>query len=169
MKKRMDPQALLTELRTLQGQAGANYYRRTALAAQLLADRQWLEAEHRGNEIKAAKAIEDVYFHDVCGLLSLWDLLAIVRKFPDEAQWAARGYHLRRLREACKVKGKKRTRRQATLAELYAAQQALERAQAELDEVRPRLKSLERENERLKGRVEELERILERFGAKKTA
>lgn len=180
----MDATQKIVRLKTLVASAGENYYERISLAAELLADRHWLETEHRGNDIEAAQALEDEYFHDLCGVMGLWGLLQIYRRYPNQSDWKKFKYNLRKMYESLKPEPSGREPyRRATVAELDAARgqaKALEatlkheqkkvvEAVSEVEALRQKVVKLQRENERLKGRIEELERIIDVFNPKKTA
>jgi DNA repair exonuclease SbcCD ATPase subunit len=178
------PQQLLAKLRDLSKSAGENYYERISIADTLLQDKHWLEAEHAGSDFKAAKALEDHYFHDLSGAMGLFDLLHIFRKHPEQKDWEKHGYNLKKMYATLKkTADKAEPPRRATVAELDAAQEQVKDLQYQLQHQRKLVKEhktqgetlsqqvdrLKEENFRLKGRVEELERILEKWTGKKVA
>lgn len=85
MKKRTTQ--LLAELRTLASQATDNLYRRIGLAAEVMGDLDWIASVHGGSDLKAADALQDEYFRDLGGYVSLGKLLAMYRKIT-QPQWA---------------------------------------------------------------------------------
>lgn len=177
---------LLARLKSLLGEAGRNYYERIKIAESLLTDRQWVASEHGGDDYKAAEVLEDEYFHDLCGLMGLWDLLHIYRRFPELKDWEANGFHLRKMFDQLKaehrpVRTERRTARVADLERLEAekkdAECQLKKVKADLKakdevvqskderiaELESRVKKLEAENLRLRGRIEQMEAVLDRF------
>ena len=171
----------LNRLRDLSKEAGGNVYARTALAAQLLADKAWIAAEHGGDDWAALDMLEDQFFHDLA--VPLTDLIRVYQNFPTEAQWAGEGFKVRKLLNKLKSpapSGKTQVRRvtvkqyeslQTEKKHFEAANRTLDKnlteAKTELESLRTRVATLERENTRLKGRIEELERIVEgRLGKK---
>ena len=179
----MKANEIVSRLRRLSKEAGANVYERCHLAAELLADKAWIDSEHGGDDFAALEAIEDDFFHDLA--VPLTDLVRLTQHFPDEKDWAARHYNLRKMLAALKVGGnaERPAARRATLKEVEdlrdkvkrfeAANKNLDRsylaAQNELAQARERIGKLEKENERLKGRVEELEGIIARHFQKRPA
>lgn len=87
-------------LKRLIGEAGRNYYQRVENAVALLDDIQWIEAEYNGDKYKAAESLQSEFFHDIIGALSIWDLLQIFRKFPNESQWRGHQWNLTYLYQA---------------------------------------------------------------------
>jgi predicted nuclease with TOPRIM domain len=170
----VNAQDRVKQLRELIGEAGRNYYKRIALASALLSDKAWIEAEHGSDDYRAAEALEDHFFHDLSGSFSLWELLRIYQKFPDEAQWKAERYHLKNLLGRCVVKESRGPVRRVSIKEFDAVKDQAETAQAEIrhlkkqntskDEtiasLQKRVDELEEENAILRGRVDELEKIL---------
>lgn len=178
-------QELLARLRDLTKSAGENYYERIQIADQLLSDRQWVESEHGGSDHKAAKTLEDVYFHDLCGLMGLWDLIHILRKYPQRKEWEKFKYNLRKMHESLKPEpAKVDPPRRATIKELEQLQDTNESLKFQLnrqkeivatikqelvdwksraEKLEKRVAVLELENATLKGRLEELEAVLERL------
>lgn len=165
---------LLAELRTLAKEARENLYRRVGLAAQVMADLDWIAAVHGGSDIKAAEALRDEYFHDIGGYITLGKLIQIHAKMPRE-EWDALRCNIAAIEvEYDRQYGPQPTKRESTHwkpiaeeqeqradkaeAELSGSRELLDRQRTELDGLRDRVRQLELENERLKGRIEQLER-----------
>lgn len=166
---------LLATLKRLAGEAGANYYRRIEAVDQLLQNREWIDLSFKGDDYKAAEILEEEYLHDLSGSLTVWQLLTIYRKFPNESDWQKHKYNLRALSALCKPEQKRTvTRTTVKVAEFEAAQQRAKEAQyrakqleknlsdrdAELESLRRRVVQLEAENEQLKGQVAALEKVV---------
>lgn len=94
-----DPSAMLRELAELRDKSGATLYKRLRLAQELLSDPDWVRSPSGGggHEGAALDRLEDNYFADVCGALSLPNMLEVLRRVPDEAVWKANKYNLRRM------------------------------------------------------------------------
>jgi len=166
----------LARLATLSEDAGTNYYERIQLADQLMQDRNWLATNFKSDDYAAAEMLETKYFHDLSGSMTVWMLLHIYRKFPNQADWKAQKYHLRTLYAMCKPPANtsptvKRTIKVAdyekveqqvkeTKFQLQQKTKALEVRESELEILKKKVTRLERENAELHGRVNELERIL---------
>lgn len=171
----MNTKDALKKLGELAEQSGDNAYERTKLAALLLADREWIAAEHGGDDWKAMDTLEVKFFHDLA--VPLTDLILLYQRFPKK-EWAANGYNLRKMltlakpapgqsqpREVRRVTLKEMEKVIAEKREFAAANRTLDKnltaARTEVETLRERVTTLERENVKLKGRIEELERIVE--------
>lgn len=84
MKKRTTQ--LLAELRTLAQAAEKNLYQRIGLAREVLQDVDWIASVHGGSDLKAADALQDEYFRDLGGYVSLGKLMSMYRHVTRE-QW----------------------------------------------------------------------------------
>ena len=86
MKRRVNasrvnaPKKALAELKSLTKAAKNNLYRRVELAAQILADLDWIAREHAGSEIKAHDALQSEFFPDLGGYLSLGKLIQMYHR-----------------------------------------------------------------------------------------
>lgn len=176
MANKLTAGEMLARLKELADQAGRNYYERIKLADSLLQDRAWLQASFASDDYKAAEYLEAECFHDLSGSMTVWQLLHIYRKFPDESEWRKRKWNLRTLYDLCKPKaeGKGSKRRAIKVAEYEALEQRHKEAEyrvkqlgkenaakdSQLESLQRRVRDLETDNNRLKGRVEELERIV---------
>jgi hypothetical protein len=49
---------LLARLKTMAGKAGEAIFERAGMAAEILADKEWIETEHKGDLDAAEKAVE---------------------------------------------------------------------------------------------------------------
>lgn len=76
----------LAELKRLVKDAKANLYRRIELAANVLADLDWIAREHGGSELKAHDALQSEFFPDLGGYLSLGKLVQMFRNVA-KPQW----------------------------------------------------------------------------------
>lgn len=77
----------------------ANHYQRIATADRLLSNREWVQAPDGGggNEEKAITILEDKCLADLCGVLSLPQLLEIYHNVPNEEDWKKNHYNFRRI------------------------------------------------------------------------
>ena len=95
------PGVALARLKSLSNEAGSNHYERIGLVDRLLNDEQWLKSNWNGDDYKAAEALEENYFQDLSGSMTIFQLLQIFRRFPNLKDWVDRKYNLRSLLEAC--------------------------------------------------------------------
>jgi len=175
----MNASEMLTKLKALVGEVGKVHFERVALAYKLLGNKEWIESEFNGDDWKAAEFLEEECFGDLCGAMSLWDLLKIRQHFPKEADWARCKWNLAKLMAECKTDTPKVTRTAIKKADYEAVQQQAAESAAMLKKERresaskdERIAKLEkdctrlnRENAVLRGRIEELERLLgKKFG-----
>lgn len=173
----MSATTLLVKLRELADQAGNNYYQRVKIIDQLLNDRQWVSESFCGDDYKAAQSLETDYLHDLSGSITVWQLVGIYRKFPNESGWKQHNYNLRTLLEKSKPEPEKRgTRSSVKMAQFLAVQTRLKDSEfrvkqfekevvakeSELEKLRKRVAQLETENIRLTAQVEELEKLIRR-------
>jgi hypothetical protein len=142
--------------------------------AELLANREWIDGDFRGDEIKAATYLETEFLYELSGAMSVWDLLQIYRKFPDKKVWDANKFNLGKLLELATPKKEPQKRERPSVSELKELESKVINLSLQLkneqqekkvimkqkESMEERVRRLERENERLKGRVEELERLL---------
>ncbi len=121
------PSVLLPELASLMRASGQNYYRRIQIADQILQNKDWVLESFRGDPHKAADVLEEKYFHDLCGVVSIWDLMQIYRRFPEEKDWESYGYNLRVMLDKLHVPGNKNSNKardvkRATIKQLEETQ-----------------------------------------------
>lgn len=166
---------LLARLGDLIATAGANYYERIQIADTLIQDKEWLLAEFKGDDYKAAEVLEEQYFHDLSGSLTIWQLMHVYRKFPNEADWRKHKYNLRKLFELTKPEPTPRREYRSVTRKLFEeveqrakemefqvkkVNKELSARDQEISSLKDKVSRLERENIKLKGQVEELEKIV---------
>ena len=171
----MNTAKLLAKLAELIELAGANYYQRISIANELMQDKEWIGRDFKGDDYKAAEMLEVKYFHDLSGSMTIWMLLQIFRKYPDESTWQANKYNLRSLYAKCKpAPSERQAPVRVKLADFERVEQEAKEAkfvvqklkkevsqkETEVEQLRKRVGQLESENTRLKGRIEQLERIV---------
>ena len=174
-----NPGKALKRLHELHGQAGPNIYERIRLASELLANRQWVESQHTGDEAKAGDWLQEQYFQDIGGLISVYMMRSMYDALP-ESTWKEYKYNLKALRweyqERTRLADKDSSgnsgRRSVKVADFEKKEQEVkeleykvkktEESQASKEEIirqqQQEIHRLQLENERLKGRIEELER-----------
>src|ERR1035438_4251480 len=96
----------LARLRVLIGQAGSNYFERISIASDLLDNQEWLLVAYQGDAFDAANMLEKLYFHDLCGAMTIWEILHIYQKFPTEKKWEAHKYNLKKMHALCNQIGR---------------------------------------------------------------
>ena len=172
---------LIAELENLRGKSGVLLLKRIDTAKTLLSDRDWLAGEPwRGDESKARDTIEEGYFGDLCGTLTLGQLLLLREEYPDDAAWKDAKYNLMVLwakhEEAHPEPTQQRIVMRVKKADLekevelrktveFQRNQAL-KVQAALEtdceQLRVIVANLKEENAQLNGRIMELEKLLDR-------
>lgn len=95
----MTGKQLFLQLVDLRDEAGAVHYQRVAMAQQLLADKEWVtdRTGGGGDEDKALDRLEAECFGDLCGLISLPQLLEIYHHMPDIRQWQKHKFNLAKI------------------------------------------------------------------------
>jgi hypothetical protein len=166
------------ELVTLRNQSGQDIYKRLCLARTLLHDRDWVEDKHKGggDESLALDRLEDNCFADICGALSLPEMLEILHHVPDVKRWEKAKFNLKKLHKEWKEKTKpKNGNAPPTLGEpgeigppLQPTEQmqrqgVIEGLQATVRELRDRLHTVTEDNKRLRGENTKLRKTLERI------
>jgi hypothetical protein len=176
----------LVKLADLANRTGRLMYDRARLAAELLADREWLRAAHDGDEGAAADWLQDNHFADLIAPLTVVSLTGMYRDLP-EPDWVAAGWNVKALllkwqdtkrprpqgqpagpagtRNSVKVKEHEALRQEKEEVE-FALRRERDHTRKVTDEagaMRARVRELELENAALRGRVAELEVIVERL------
>ncbi len=163
----------LARLKVLADQAGNAHFERARLAAAVLDDRTYLAANYHGDEGKCLDDLTKSYFKDVAGLMSISELIAIYREFPDESVWKTELYDLSLLRrkrldavqarKVAKDGGEKQTRHYVKLAEFEESQEkvqeltiAVKRMQEDGRKVQDEMAVVREDNRRLRRQVQAL-------------
>lgn len=87
-------QRALGDMRRLAGLAGKMYRQRLKHASRALHDAAWVRAKFSGDAVAATQFLQDNYFADLSGYITLRKLLEIYRDVPDEV-WRQYHYNLR--------------------------------------------------------------------------
>ena len=173
---------LLARLGDMAKEAGPKAFERVALAALVLQDREWVFAAHGGSESLAREYLEAEFFGDLCGAVTLDQLLEIHRTFPDQQRWAEHKYNLPRLwiavKALCPKNEKPKVERKGpvpsevheqVLAEKKAVHERNEKLARVNKEIIEELERLRKENEELRSEVARLRReLVEVTGAELT-
>jgi hypothetical protein len=95
----MTSSQIYAKLLSLRDSTGERHYERIKLASQLLADHDWVAdpAGGGGDESKALDRLEAEAFADICGIISLPQLLEIFHHVPDLADWKKAKFNLRKI------------------------------------------------------------------------
>ena len=176
----MTTKQCLMELKKLAATTRENIYRRVELAATVLGDLDWIAVEHGGDEFKAHDAVQNEFFPDLDGYVSLGKLIDTYQNFP-KPKWEEYRFNVAAVvaaydeqrspgeeraattRIAWKQVAEERTEELArTKAKLGVMEDLSTRQTAELTALREENARLRGETERLRGRIEELERIVHR-------
>jgi hypothetical protein len=165
MKKRTTQ--LLAELKTLARQAEANLYTRIGYACEVMADLDWIATVHGGSDLKASDALQDEYFRDLGGFISLGKLMAMYRKV-EKQRWEEVKFDVAAVEviyddsNPDQVEKGKRTSWKKVAEERKAKIEELERQIKTLVEANGQLREevteLRAKAARLEGRIEEMDR-----------
>lgn len=132
----------LARLTDLTHKSRETIYERVWIADHLLSDREWVEspAGGGGSYSKAIDRLQDDYFGEFCGAITLPQLIDLIQGVPDPAEWKRRKYNLSAMFDALKEAQK-------------PAQQTRERTS-----IQDQLQLLRQENRQLKVQVRKLTR-----------
>ena len=168
MAKRRTTQ-LLAELKNLAKDAADNLYRRIAIAREVMSDLDWIATVHGGSDVRAADALQDEYFRDLKGFVSLKKLMDMHRDVSHE-DWksvsygiaAVKAIHDEQLAGEKSTKHEVRTNWKVKCAEKDERIEDLERQVEQLLESNQKLRGenaeLRSQIARLEGRIEEMDR-----------
>jgi hypothetical protein len=151
---------LLAKLSVLHKQSGKGAFQRLAIAAELLADKQWVHDQHQGDPIKARDWLETDYFGDLCGAnMTLGQLLLIQERLPTIEQWAEHKFNLGVLWEIVRPKSPRQppARTAPTKEEIAQIQDEAAHWHAVANELERQLVALKKENADLQRRLRERE------------
>ena len=165
MKKRTTQ--LLAELKILAKDAVSNLYKRIGLAAEVMADLDWIADIYGGSDLKAADALQDEYFRDLGGFISLGKLIAMYKEV-EKTQWEEVRYDVAAVEVIYDGLGREthergeRTSWKKIAEERGAKIEELERQVTQLLDANGKLREeateLRAKHARMEGRMEEIER-----------
>lgn len=150
------------QLRDLANKAGETAYKRIGLAAQLMADKEWIASEHAGDSHAAIETIEADFFGDLCGAMPLTRLLKM-HEVVSEEDWKKFRYNLQRVA----AEHQERVSKQKTPPEppVRVTKEQLEQEKQQADHWRTVANMKEKE---IKKAVSELEQVRRELAEKKT-
>ena len=163
----MDSSRIYVKLVALRNQSGSLLYQRLTLAAKLLSDREWVGSKEGGggDEGVALDRLETECFADVCGAMSLPEMLGIIAAVPEEETWKANKYNLRRMHAEKRERSMPQKPRKAsdpvpsgTTTDDYV--NPVGKLRNELREALEEIKALKRENHQLRSALERIQRII---------
>ena len=90
---------IYARLMNLCDQTGEKHHERVALADKLLKDKDWVRSPEGGggDENKAIDRLETQCFGDLCGAVSLPQLLELYHNVPDVAVWRKHRFNLKKI------------------------------------------------------------------------
>ncbi len=99
---------LFAQLVAMRNEAGETHYQRIFIANRLLQDRAWVEspAGGGGNEDRALDRLEQECFGDLCGAISLPQLLEIFHNVPNLSDWKKHRFNLSKIWASWKAQQK---------------------------------------------------------------
>lgn len=93
----MTPEQIKARLDNLAGQAGKVMFERVRLAAELMANLQWVCREFRGDDRAAREYLEARYFGEMMGTVHLGQLFTLYSRFPDPDEWKVRQWNVQKM------------------------------------------------------------------------
>lgn len=112
----------LAQLKRMATKAGEAIYERAKLAASIMGDTAWIDAEFAGDYDAAEAAVEADCFPELSAAFGLSQLLELIATFPAVEEWRQHKFSLPRLWAEFKAKTSKDkpevVRRKATVADL---------------------------------------------------
>lgn len=165
-------------LEALAQQTGAAIYERVKIAHEIMSDKTYLDERYEGDDLKCAEEIQEKYFADIGGLMSVYHLVEVFRAYPTEEVWKKNRYNLKAMRAQWledhpepKNEGHA-SRRSVTLKDLQVKEEqieelscavkrnekAAERMEDELTKLREENRKLREENAHLKGQLAQAEK-----------
>lgn len=152
----MNSNQIFAELVNRRNQAGRAIYDRLVLVQQLLTDKDWVQAsEHGGgDESLALDRLEEECFGDLCGALSLPQLLEVLHHVPNEADWKRNKYKLKQMWDEMKA----RSRGPQVIVQKPAPQDELNLLRNENRELKQQVKMLTQENRRLHSMIQRIKK-----------
>lgn len=179
---------LVAKLRRMANEAGSALYERVCMAKDVLADNGWIAEVAEGDFGKAADLIEKDCFPEICTVLSIHDLLVLLKKFPERKQWQDAKWNLKLLwaeyekslipdngsgtkEPQQRANWKMVAQRDEEIKDLKFEIKRKNEKENEWDNERMQLKQkveqLQLENARLKGRIEQLEAVVENMTSRR--
>ena len=152
----MKTSEMLAKLKAMASRAGEAIYERATLAAAVLADKQWLNAEFSGDYDKAVAFMEDDLFPELSKAFGLVRLLTLAEAFPSAEDWRTHKYNLNRLwaewesRHESEKDEKKTERRHATIADLEQRDEKVKDLEFQVKTIGDAIKSKDAEIEKLR-------------------
>lgn len=161
----MTGREMYAELVNLRNQAGQNIYQRLKIADQLLSNKDWVEDETQGGGdiSKACDRLEQDCFADLCGVLSLPQMLEIYKHYKSEKTWRDNKYNLRKMYWAMKEvqKPSKQNKQEPTNP---PSDDPLVSLRKENKELRQQVSELQRENKRLRTTLQQMREQINKLG-----
>lgn len=150
----------LVELKSLMATAGRNVFQRCKLATEILADQDWIAEACDGSELKAIELIEDQYFSDLRGFITVGRLRQLYQAYSEEREWAEFRYDLGAMEAKYREdhpadinRGERKSWKQVA----EALQEEVERLKMELRNREEKNRDQERAIARLEIKIEQLE------------
>ena len=170
MSKRRTGQ-ILAQLKQLADEAKENLYTRIGLAIEVLQDLDWIALVHEGSIDVARQALEDEYFRDLGGYVTLGKLMQMYQTIPRE-EWDACRHNIAAIEvifDGKETKPEPLNRQNWKKAyddlleayeelqqELANWKQVAEERGVKIQELQEQITNLQTSSARLEGRVEEL-------------
>lgn len=155
-------------LLTMRNEGGKNLYTRLKLADELLSDRAWVEDPARGggDESTCLDRLEGQCFGDVTGVISLPELLELLREVPEEKVWKQNKYQVRRMH--AEIKARREARRPVstpttTKKKTEEPAEIVERQRQEIGRLKKTVRQQAREISTLRKQNQKLHKLVRRI------
>lgn len=158
---------LFLNLVAMRNEVGEKLYQRLVMAQKLLADTEWVEdvSAGGGDESIALDRLEEECFGDLCGSISLPDMLEVLRRVPDKKTWKANKFNLRRMWAEMKARNKTASPPLPPKGERVEGEDSrdrlIRRLREELAELKQSLRNQIKENLKLKAAIHRIQQIQE--------
>ncbi len=155
----LTPKGIFAELVKLRNEVGGNLYIRLSLVQTLLDSHGWMPVLGVTSLASAITALEEECFGDICGAMGLPEMLEVLKEVPDEKEWRAAKYNLRKLHQQMLAKRPKK----ATIVEVREPALKASFTLGGFEELRKENKELRRQLKLLTMRNRKLQRALKRI------
>jgi len=154
----------LAELKKLSREAADNLYRRLELAANVLADLDWIAEVYDGSDLKAQDALQSEFFADLGGFVTLGKLLAMYRGVP-KSEWKECRYNVAAVEvaydeQATEANSREKGKRTSWKKIAEERLEQLEVAEARIQELESIVSEQAAKIARQGGQIEQLERLM---------
>lgn len=167
----MTPNTIFLKLLKMRNGSGKLLFRRLTMTQELISNKGWVKALEfgGGDEGRALDRLESECFGDICGAMSLPNMLSLLRAIPSEKTWQANKYNLKKMwleMIARKPKTKRKKDMEAKDKKIVQLTAQLDQAKEEVKEWKARCHDLNSEVKALKAKLKDANREAKRVFAR---